>query len=105
MASIPGVITDKFIRAHGRSCEFDSTGFHCIVALGDVSFDVTRGSSTGLIGSKRDNGESILPQNLERIFAHSFTTRKEGHGFSLYSIALTATEMGTGCALRPVGAG
>jgi len=41
-----------------------------------------------------DNGEGIAPENLTRIFAHGFTTRKEGHGFGLHSCANAATEMG-----------
>jgi signal transduction histidine kinase len=41
-----------------------------------------------------DNGEGIAPENLTRIFAHGFTTRKEGHGFGLHSCANAAGEMG-----------
>jgi signal transduction histidine kinase len=41
-----------------------------------------------------DDGEGIAPQNLARLFAHGFTTRKNGHGFGLHSCALAAKEMG-----------
>ncbi|WPN65833.1 ATP-binding protein [Pseudomonas sp. P9_35] len=41
-----------------------------------------------------DNGEGIAPENLTRIFAHGFTTRKDGHGFGLHSCVLAAMEMG-----------
>ena len=41
-----------------------------------------------------DNGEGIAPEYLARLFAHGFTTRKQGHGFGLHSCALAATEMG-----------
>ena len=41
-----------------------------------------------------DNGMGIDPKNLTRIFAHGFTTRKDGHGFGLHSSALAAKEMG-----------
>ncbi|HYD84814.1 MAG TPA: HAMP domain-containing sensor histidine kinase, partial [Opitutus sp.] len=41
-----------------------------------------------------DNGIGIPPENLTRIFAHGFTTRKQGHGFGLHSGALAAQEMG-----------
>jgi signal transduction histidine kinase len=41
-----------------------------------------------------DNGIGILPENLTRIFAHGFTTKKDGHGFGLHSGALAAKEMG-----------
>jgi PAS domain S-box-containing protein len=41
-----------------------------------------------------DNGVGIPAENLTRIFAHGFTTRKDGHGFGLHSGALAATELG-----------
>ena len=41
-----------------------------------------------------DNGVGIAPDHLTRIFAHGFTTRKNGHGFGLHSGALAAHEMG-----------
>jgi sensor domain CHASE-containing protein len=41
-----------------------------------------------------DNGVGIPPENLDRIFTHGFTTRKEGHGFGLHTSANAATEMG-----------
>jgi ligand-binding sensor domain-containing protein/signal transduction histidine kinase len=42
----------------------------------------------------RDNGMGVARENLTRIFAHGFTTRKTGHGFGLHSGALAAREMG-----------
>ena len=44
--------------------------------------------------SVMDNGVGIPAENLTRIFAHGFTTRKDGHGFGLHSGALAAKEMG-----------
>ncbi len=41
-----------------------------------------------------DNGVGIPRENLIRIFAHGFTTRKDGHGFGLHSGALAAKELG-----------
>jgi signal transduction histidine kinase len=41
-----------------------------------------------------DVGEGIVPENLTRIFAHGFTTRRDGHGFGLHSSALAAREVG-----------
>ena len=41
-----------------------------------------------------DTGVGIPPENLERIFNHGFTTRKDGHGFGLHSSALAARELG-----------
>lgn len=42
----------------------------------------------------RDTGYGIGPENLTRIFAHGFTTKKGGHGFGLHSGALAAKEIG-----------
>ncbi|MEO5694308.1 MAG: PAS domain S-box protein [Usitatibacter sp.] len=44
--------------------------------------------------SVEDNGSGIAPENLTRIFAHGFTTRKDGHGFGLHSGAIAAGELG-----------
>ncbi len=41
-----------------------------------------------------DNGIGIPPENLNKIFNHGFTTKKEGHGFGLHSGANAAKEMG-----------
>jgi C4-dicarboxylate-specific signal transduction histidine kinase len=41
-----------------------------------------------------DNGIGISPENLTRIFAHRFTTRKNGHGFGLHSGTVAAKELG-----------
>ena len=54
--------------------------------------DVAAGSSLRV--SVKDEGEGITQENLTRIFAHGFTTRKAGHGFGLHSCALAARQMG-----------
>jgi len=41
-----------------------------------------------------DTGVGIAPENLNRIFTHGFTTKKDGHGFGLHSGALAAKDMG-----------
>ena len=53
----------------------------------------------------RDNGIGIAPENLTRIFAHGFTTRKEGHGFGLHSAANLAQEMGAELSVHSDGVG
>ncbi len=41
-----------------------------------------------------DNGEGIDRDVMTRIFAHGFTTKKNGHGFGLHGSALAAKQMG-----------
>jgi PAS domain S-box-containing protein len=55
--------------------------------------------------SVKDEGEGILVENLTRIFAHGFTTRKDGHGFGLHSSALAARQMGGDLTVHSDGAG
>lgn len=50
-----------------------------------------------------DNGVGIAPENLARIFAHGFTTKRDGHGFGLHSSALAAKEMGGSLAAQSAG--
>lgn len=52
-----------------------------------------------------DNGVGVPPENLERIFAHGFTTRKDGHGFGLHSAAVAAAELGGRLMVRSEGVG
>lgn len=52
-----------------------------------------------------DNGVGIPPENLTRIFAHGFTTRKEGHGFGLHSGSLAARELGGSLVAESAGPG
>jgi signal transduction histidine kinase len=52
-----------------------------------------------------DNGNGIAPEDLARIFAHGFTTRKDGHGFGLHSCALAAHEMGGSLSVHSDGVG
>jgi len=44
--------------------------------------------------SVSDNGIGIPAENLPRLFAQGFTTRKNGHGFGLHSSALAAKDIG-----------
>ncbi len=50
-----------------------------------------------------DNGVGIAPENLNRIFNHGFTTKKDGHGFGLHSGANAAREMGGKLTVRSDG--
>jgi PAS domain S-box-containing protein len=52
-----------------------------------------------------DNGVGIPKENLTRIFAHGFSTKKDGHGFGLHSGALNAKELGGTLTARSDGPG
>ncbi|MDX1837002.1 sensor histidine kinase [Legionella taurinensis] len=52
-----------------------------------------------------DNGDGILPENLNRIFSFGFTTKKDGHGFGLHSSAIAAQNIGGSLAARSDGPG
>jgi len=52
-----------------------------------------------------DNGTGIPAENLTRIFAHGFTTKRDGHGFGLHSGALAAKEMGGSLTVHSAGQG
>jgi signal transduction histidine kinase len=41
-----------------------------------------------------DSGVGIIRENLTRVFAHGFTTKRDGHGFGLHSGSLAAQRMG-----------
>lgn len=51
-----------------------------------------------------DNGIGIPKENMTRIFAHGFTTKKEGHGFGLHGSSLAAKQMGGNLTVRSEGA-
>jgi PAS domain S-box-containing protein len=52
-----------------------------------------------------DTGVGIPPENIERIFSHGFTTRKDGHGFGLHSCALAAKDLGGSLLAESAGPG
>jgi signal transduction histidine kinase len=65
---------------------------------------VTRGNE-GVRIAVIDNGIGIPAENLTRIFAHGFTTKKSGHGFGLHSAALAAKKMGGSLTVHSAGPG
>jgi signal transduction histidine kinase len=52
-----------------------------------------------------DNGVGIAAENLNRIFNHGFTTRRDGHGFGLHSGALAARVLGGAVRVESAGPG
>ncbi|MDB6172123.1 MAG: Multi-sensor signal transduction histidine kinase [Chthoniobacteraceae bacterium] len=52
-----------------------------------------------------DTGVGISAENLDRIFNHGFTTKKEGHGFGLHSAANAAKELGGALTVHSAGLG
>lgn len=52
-----------------------------------------------------DNGVGIPKENLNRIFAHGFTTKADGHGFGLHISATSAMELGGKLKVESDGAG
>ena len=52
-----------------------------------------------------DNGVGIAEENLTRIFENGFTTRKDGYGFGLHSVALAAREMNGSISVHSDGLG
>jgi PAS domain S-box-containing protein len=70
-----------------------------------VTVRIERNGGSAVRISVRDNGVGIPPENLSVIFAHGFTTRKDGHGFGLHSGALAAREMGGTLTAQSAGAG
>ncbi len=52
-----------------------------------------------------DNGVGISPESLARIFAHGFTTKKDGHGFGLHSAVTAAKDMGGSLQVQSAGLG
>lgn len=59
-----------------------------------VTISLRRTDEDHAVIEVRDNGMGIARENLTRIFAHGFSTRKEGHGFGLHSSVLAAEELG-----------
>jgi Na+/proline symporter/signal transduction histidine kinase len=58
-----------------------------------------------LVITVSDTGMGIAPEDMDRIFQHGFTTRKEGHGFGLHAAITAAREMGGELTARSPGRG
>lgn len=72
---------------------------------GCIAVTLRQSSAETVAIAVRDTGVGIAPEVIERIFAHGFTTKKDGHGFGLHSCANFATEMGGNLRLASDGVG
>ena len=81
--------------------------YACDEAVSDVKRVTVRVSAADGVMSIAviDTGVGIPKENLERIFNHGFTTRKDGHGFGLHSSALAAKDLGGALQAESAGAG
>ena len=70
-----------------------------------VSIVINQVQGPGIQVAVEDTGNGISGDNLTRIFAHGFTTKKTGHGFGLHTGALAATEMGGSLTASSAGEG
>jgi signal transduction histidine kinase len=70
-----------------------------------ITVRIRRSGEDKVIIAVADNGVGIAAENLTRIFAHGFSTRKDGHGFGLHSAALAARQMGGALAAQSAGPG
>jgi signal transduction histidine kinase len=52
-----------------------------------------------------DSGEGIAPADLERVFSYGFTTKRDGHGFGLYTSASYVKQLGGSLSAASDGAG
>lgn len=66
---------------------------HSKVEKKQIRITTTSTNSRHLSVRVEDNGMGISAANLDRIFQHGFTTRRDGHGFGLHSSVLAAHEL------------
>jgi PAS domain S-box-containing protein len=104
---VPPIMVDKHrvlqilvnvIRNAKYACDESSSAEKRIT----VRVRVTNGT---MLIAVTDTGCGIPPENLERIFSHGFTTRKDGHGFGLHSSALAAKDLGGSLLAESAGPG
>lgn len=75
-----------------------SNARHAVSAVGvkerRIMLYITQPQPGSVMIAVQDTGCGISRPNLQRIFTHGFTTRKEGNGFGLHHAALLVEEMG-----------
>ncbi|KTD73006.1 ATP-binding protein [Legionella tucsonensis] len=78
---------------------------HTISSIKEIKLIVQKTEKNSVQVIIKDNGVGINRDNLQRIFAFGFTTKKNGHGFGLHSSALSAREMGGSLLAKSEGKG
>ncbi|HHF7389564.1 TPA: sensor histidine kinase, partial [Legionella anisa] len=78
---------------------------HTISSIKEIKLIVQKTAKNSVQVIIEDNGIGINKDNLHRIFAFGFTTKKNGHGFGLHSSALSAREMGGSLLAKSEGKG
>jgi PAS domain S-box-containing protein len=96
-SDVPAVVTDKHkllqIIVNLLSNAIDAVKPVAVIRAGSIRISVRPSGESHIVIDVSDNGVGIAPENLTRIFAHGFTTKKGGHGFGLHSSALAAAEL------------
>jgi PAS domain S-box-containing protein len=75
-----------------------SNARHAVSATGvkerRITLNIMQPQTSTVMIAVQDSGCGINQHNLQRIFTHGFTTRKDGNGFGLHHAALLVDEMG-----------
>jgi chemotaxis protein histidine kinase CheA len=78
----------------GRNQILESVSFAAKQFLSDGDHDKIVGEVLERVGQAAGASRAcVLQQQLTRVFAHGFTTKRDGHGFGLHAGALAAKQM------------
>ncbi len=108
-ADSPKVVTDR----HRLLQILVSLVKNAVDAMADVDDDseravtvrIAKADSNQVVIEVSDSGVGISDENLTRIFAFGFTTKKDGHGFGLHNAALAAEVLGGSLGVTSEGPG
>jgi signal transduction histidine kinase len=98
-AQVPAILTDRhyvlqilvnvITNAKNAMVEYPGNS-HCLT----VRIGLPAGRTKSVRFEVGDTGGGITAENLPRLFAQGFTTRKAGHGLGLHSAAIAAKNLG-----------
>lgn len=105
---LPNIVIDKYKVVH-ILVNLLSNAKHALKQSDEnnraITTQINQGDNGNLCISISDTGIGIPAENLERIFNHGFTTRKDGHGFGLHNAANAAKELGGSLNVHSAGTG